>query len=106
MILEDRGVSKEAFIELQELAKRDVYTACDSLADFRKLLKANNLGNKFHVAFILEQLSLLGLDLTDRDGKKVIGNALFGRLLRYAINDTLRKMKHRARIPVPNSYQL
>ncbi|KAI0029218.1 RdRP-domain-containing protein [Vararia minispora EC-137] len=106
MALEDRGVSKETFIELQELAKKRVYTAQDSLSDFLLFVRANNFGGKFHLAFVLECLELLGLDLTPRDGKPVIGSALFARLLRYAINNSLRNMKHRARIPVPGSYQL
>ncbi|KAI0029220.1 RdRP-domain-containing protein [Vararia minispora EC-137] len=106
MVLEDRGVDKNAFIELQELAKMQVYTAQDSLPNFRNFLRASNLGLKFHLPFILEQLYLLGLDLTDRDGKRVLGNNLMGRLLRYGINNVLRDIKHRARIPVPKSYQL
>ncbi|KAI0318922.1 RdRP-domain-containing protein [Amylostereum chailletii] len=105
-VLEDRGVKKETFMELQELAKKNVFTAQDSLENMCVLLKSSNLGGKFHLAFVLEQLDKLGLDLTDRDGKTVLGSAFIGRLLRYAINDSLRLMKHRARIPVPKSYQL
>ncbi|VDB83377.1 unnamed protein product [Peniophora sp. CBMAI 1063] len=106
MVLEDRGVDKEQFIELQEDAKRDVLTAEDSIGNFAKHLRANNAGGKFHLAFILECLELFGLDLTAREGKTPVGSELFARLLRYAVNDSLRTMKHKARIPVPGSYQL
>ncbi|KAI0064493.1 RdRP-domain-containing protein [Artomyces pyxidatus] len=106
MVLEDRGVSKDAFMDLQEKAKATVYTASDSLEKFRDLLKSSNLGSKYHLSFILEQLGKFDLDLTARNGKTPIGSAFLGRLLRYCINHVLRLMKHRARIPVPKSYQL
>jgi RNA-dependent RNA polymerase len=106
MALEDRGVTKDTFIELQELAKQHVYTAQDSILSFHLFSRQNNLGGKYHLGFVLECLDLLGLDITATAGKRVIGNALFARLLRYSINSVLRNMKHRARIPVPNSFQL
>jgi RNA-dependent RNA polymerase len=106
MVLEDRGVDKEVFIELQELAKMRVYTARDSLPNFRLFLKNNNLGAKFHLPFIIEQLYNLGLDFSESDSRRALGSELMGRLLRYGINNVLRNIKHRARIPVPHSYQL
>lgn len=106
MVLENRGVNKDEFLDLQNLAKRDVLTARESLTNFRKLLKAHNLGNKFHLAFIVESLSCLGLDFTAHDSMQALGSEIFSRLLRYSINSVLRTMKHRARIPVPKSYKL
>ena len=106
MVLEDRGVSKEVFFELQQLAKRDVDTARDSLDNFRRLLKLNNLGNKYHLAFIVESLSCLGLDFTEHGSMKPLGSEVFSRLVRYSINSVLRTLKHRARIPIPKSYKL
>ncbi|VDB94968.1 unnamed protein product [Peniophora sp. CBMAI 1063] len=106
MVLEDRGVRMEHLLELQQFAKRDVYTARDNLDNFRKLLKLNNLGNKFHLAFIVESLSCLGLDFKEHGSMKALGSEVFSRLLRYAINSVLRTLKHRARIPVPKSYKL
>ena len=106
MALEDRGVDKETFIELQEKSKALIYHSRDSLENFSQLLKKYNLGGNFHLKYILEQLSKLGLDLKDGTDKEVIGGAFFERLLRYSMNHSLREVKFKARIPVPDSYQL
>jgi hypothetical protein len=106
MTLEDRGVDKEAFIELQERAKAWINFSLYSLEHFSQLLKEHNLGGNFHLAFILEQLNKLGLTFEDDTDKKAIGCAFFERLLRFSINHSLREIKFKARIPVPESYQL
>ena len=106
MALEDRGVDKEIFIKLQEKAKASIYRSSDSLERFSHLLTKHNLAGKFRLAFILEQLSKLGLDFRDKNEKKAIGSAFFERLLRFSMNHSLREVKFKARIPVPNSYQL
>jgi RNA-dependent RNA polymerase len=106
MALEDRGVDKETFIALQEKAKANIYLSSDSLEHFSGLLTKHNLGGKFHLGFILEQLSKLGLDFKDGADKKAIGGAFFERLLRFSMNHSLREVKFKARIPVPDSYQL
>ena len=101
MALEDRGVDKKTFIRLQEEAKASINRSSHSLAKFSCLLTKHNLAGKFHLAFILEQLSKLGLDFKD-----IIGGTFFERLLRFSMNHALREVKFKARIPVPNSYQL
>jgi RNA-dependent RNA polymerase len=106
MVLEDRGVRKDAFIDLQEATKADIFLSEDSLLNFRKLLKGHNLGSKFHLAFIFEQLYLLGLGLKNDVDKRAIESAFLGRLLRCSMGHALREVKFKARIPVPNSYQL
>ena len=106
MALEDRGVDKDIFINLQEKAKASIYLSSHSLENFSHLLTKHNLAGKFHLAFILEQLSKLGLDFKDKNEKKAIGSAFFERLLRFSMNHSLREVKFKARIPVPNSYQL
>jgi len=108
MALEDRGVDKEIFKALQDEAKASIYLSSDSLEQFSHLLRRHNLGGKFRLAFILEQLSKLGLDFKDNNvkGKKAIGSAFFERLLRLSMNHSLREVKFKARIPVPRSYQL
>ena len=108
MVLEDLGVDKETFIDLQEEAKASIYLSSDSLEQFSHLLVKNSLGGKFRLAFILEQLSKLGLDFEDNNEKKkkAIGGAFFERLLRFSMNHSLREVKFKARIPVPKSYQL
>ncbi len=107
MVLEDLGVDKETFLKLQEDAKAKIYLSGDSLEQFSHLLSKRNLGEKYHLAFILEQLSKLGLDLKDNDEKKkAVGCAFFERLLRFSMNHSLREVKFKAWIPVPDSYQL
>ena len=105
MALEDLGVHKQAFIDLQEAAKRRIYLAGDSLPMFAGLLKSYGLGDKFRLAFVLEQLFKLGLDFKDHK-KEAIGSAFLGRLVRDSMNHSLREVKFKARIPVPHSYQL
>jgi RNA-dependent RNA polymerase len=108
MALEDRGVDKQIFIDLQEEAKASIYLSSDSLEEFSHLLRKHGLGGRFHLAFILEQLGRLGLDFKDSNEKKkkAIGGAFVERLLRFSMNHSLREVKFKARIPVPKSYQL
>ena len=111
MALEDRGVKKEAFLELQEKAKATIYLSSDSLANFTKQLRDHHMGAQYHLAFILEQLDELGLDfrtgINNGVKKTAIGKPFFESLLRYSMNHSLREVKFKARIPVPNhSYQL
>jgi len=106
MALEDRGVDKDTFIELQEEAKKVIYSSLDSLDDFLELLKAYCPGGKFDLVSILEQLVTLGLDFKDASGRKAIKSAFFERLVCYSMHHALRGIKFKARIRVPKSYQL
>jgi RNA-dependent RNA polymerase len=106
MALEDRGVEKQAFIDLQEKAKAQIYHSGDSLEGFSKLLRSHGLGGKYRLGFILEQLINLRLDFKDGINRKAIQNTFFERLLRFSIHHSLREVKFKARIPIPNSYQL
>ncbi|KAI9446026.1 RdRP-domain-containing protein [Lactarius indigo] len=106
MALEDRGVKKEAFIDLQENAKAKIYLSSESLEGFTKQLRDHNMGGQYHLAFVLEQLNKLGLDFKDGVTTTTIGRPFFESLLRYSMNHSLREVKFKARIPVPNSYQL
>ena len=106
MALEDLGVRKQTFVDLQEEAKARIYLAGDSLKIFVGLLRSQSLGGQFHLAFVLEQLIKLGLDFRDHLDKDAIGSAFLGRLVRDSMNHSLRQMKFKARIPVPRSYHL
>jgi len=106
MALEGRGVKKDTFIALQEKAKENIYLSEDSFTQFSALLKKHRLGSKFHLASILEQLYKLGLDFKDKEDKKPIKSEFLERLLRFSMNHALREVKFKARIPVPESYQL
>jgi RNA-dependent RNA polymerase len=106
MALEDRGVKKEAFIDLQEKEKTKIYLSSDSLENFVEHLRDHHIGGQYHLAFILEQLNTLGLDFRNGINKTAIGKRFFESLLRYAMNHSLREVKFKARIRVPKSYQL
>ena len=106
MTLEDRGIERDTFMGLQEKAKAGIYLARDSLNNFSKLLENHGLGFKFHLSFILEQLIKLKLDFKDSTDKKAIKSTFFERLLRFSLHHSLREVKFKARIPVPDSYQL
>jgi RNA-dependent RNA polymerase len=106
MALEDRGVERETFLELQNKAKAKIYLSSDSLEKFVGLLRDHGLGGKYHLGFILEQLLKLRLDFKGGPGKTAIKSAFFERLLRYSMHHALREVKFKARIPVPKSYQL
>jgi len=106
MALEDRGVERDTFLELQNKAKAKIYLSSDSLEQFGGLLKDHGLGGKYHLSFILEQLLKLRLDFKDGSGKKAIKSAFFERLLRFSMHHALREVKFKARIPIPKSYQL
>ena len=106
MVLDNRGVKTQAFLDLQEEAKASIYLSSTSLKEFRNQLVKHGLGSKFHLAFILEHLNKLGLDFKDNVDNKTIKSAFFERLVRYSMNHSLREVKYKARIPIPNSYQL
>ena len=106
MALEDCGVESDTFMDLQERAKASIYISTNSLENFSQLLKNYGIGDRFHLVFILEQLFKLGLDFKDSTGRIPIKSTFFERLLRFSMHHSLREVKFKARIPVPNSYQL
>jgi RNA-dependent RNA polymerase len=106
MVLEDLGVKADAFIELQDAVKAQISTAIDSLEDIPRLLQTYTLGGPFHLAFIFDQLTKLGLGPRNTFEKIAFGNAFLGRLLHGSAQHMLRGLKHKAQIPVPKSYQL
>lgn len=108
MALEDLGVEKDTFMNLQNAAIRHIYLAGKSLKIFTALLKSHGLGDKFRLSFILRQLIKLRLDFGPGDYRDqgAIGSAFIRRLVCGSINHSLREIKFKARIPVPHSYQL
>ncbi|KAI0284919.1 RNA dependent RNA polymerase-domain-containing protein [Russula brevipes] len=104
--LEDLGVKTSAFTDLQDAVKRRVYTTRDSLEGLPGLLKSYGIGEPFHLAFILNHLTKLGLGPKDTFDTRAFRNGFLGRLLRDSTHHVLRELKYHARIPVPGSYQL
>ncbi|THU88603.1 RdRP-domain-containing protein [Dendrothele bispora CBS 962.96] len=106
-ILEDRGVRKDSFLDLQRRAVAEVDILDDSIENCSAFLHAHNLGqNGFYLAGVLEDLGKLECDLTQKPLKTCIDNAFFKELRKVARMDVLREMKHQARIPIPDSYLL
>ncbi|CCM00004.1 uncharacterized protein FIBRA_02029 [Fibroporia radiculosa] len=106
MILEDRGVDKKAFINLQERAKTDIYTASDSITKSVSMLKAHTLGKSYGLDFILQSLQNIGMGFKHEKSIHVLQDPFIERLIHYSKNHVLRDIKHGARIPIPDSYLL
>lgn len=106
MIMEDRGVDKNAFIELQERTKTDIHTASDSMELFYRLLKVHKLGQAFGLDYIIRSLRTIGMGFKHEKDVTVLKDPFIDRLIHFAKNDVLRDVKHGARIPIPDSYLL
>jgi RNA-dependent RNA polymerase len=101
--LQGRGVGIDAFLALQEEAIADARMIDDSLEQFHRILRCHSLGNTFGLHRIVRRLNDL---LTNENDAAIMSDPFFARLRNVAMNHVLRDIKHRARIPVPNSYQL
>lgn len=107
MILEDRGVDKDVFLGLQDMAVADARTAHDGVEQLCHLLKKHALCMSFRLPNLLERLNKLDLDLGRHvDHTKSLNSPFMDRIIHYSVNTVLRDIKHRARIPVPNSWTL
>lgn len=109
MILENRGVRKEVFEDLQDVAVAEARTIDDSLDRFTSVLRDHSLGFGYRLPFLLEGLRKLGLDLgpVTKQKRCVDMDGPFWRQLRQvAMLDVLREIKHGARVPIPDSYLL
>ena len=106
------------FLKIQDDALADVTGAQESIVTACRFLYTNGLGWGFSLQHILEQLGKLGLDLKrpariDDDPadpydpeRRVLNNNFMLSTLKFAEFHVLRDIKHRARIPVKNSYVL
>ena len=106
MALEDLGIQAGALMDLQDSLKGRISSASDSLEDITGLIKTYSIGESFHLAFILNQLTKLGLGPKDTFDKIAFGNAFLGRLLRGSAHHILREVKYKTQIPVSRSYRL
>ena len=106
MVLEDRGATKETFLELQQKVVAEARTANDSVDIFAGLLESHGLSHPFRLASILRRLNTLDLELNPTHLQRNIDSPFLSQVRAYAINHVLRAVKHDARIPIPNSYML
>lgn len=107
MILEDRGVEKAALMKLQDEAIKNIHTASDSLVQASQLFKAHSLGRSFSLHYVIQGLCAIGIGTKSEEGiKHVLSDVFMDRLITFAKNTVLRDIKHRARIPIPESFHL
>ncbi|KAI5116848.1 hypothetical protein M0805_006803, partial [Coniferiporia weirii] len=107
MLLEDRGVKMEAFLNLLDVAIADVHIAQDSAKYFISIMEQHRLGSTSGFSTLLRKLSgAYGLDFNHQDPSKSLKNPFLDKLIYCVISSVLRDIKYRCRIPVPKSWTL
>ncbi|KAI0345277.1 RdRP-domain-containing protein [Trametopsis cervina] len=107
MVLEDRGVSQEAFLRLQKKAISNVHMSSDTVMRARQLFREQQLGGAYRIAYLFQCMNALGLGMAaEKTASYQLNDPFFERIIQYAKNHVLRAMKHAARIPIPDSYLL
>ncbi|KAF8987927.1 RdRP-domain-containing protein [Hymenopellis radicata] len=98
MILEGLGVPYQVFKKYQENAIEKIDLATSSVDSAALFLNDLGLGTAYRVSGTLIRLHRLGVPLP-RD-------SFYSRAMLYARNDALRDIKHKSRIPIPDTYNL
>jgi RNA-dependent RNA polymerase len=107
MVLEDRGVEKKDFLKLQQLAVAKIHMSSDTVLEARQLLREQQLGGAYRLAYIFQCLNALGVGMEyEKHVKYRLDDPFFERLIQFAKNHVLRDLKHGARIPVPDAHHL
>lgn len=109
------------FLKIQDDALEEIAGSRESIATACRFLYSSGLGWGFSLRFILEQLGKFGIDLKKRPEiaridddpsdsydpeRRVLDNDFILSTLKFAEFHALREIKHRARIPVKDSYVL
>jgi len=104
-ILEYLGVKNESFINLQEMAIRDIQSSRTSFLKASKLLAQHGLGASFRLPSLLTNLKTqfnlgpAGVSIFKDD---CLDHHLINESIRCACAHALREIKHGAHIPVPD----
>lgn len=107
MLLEDLGVSKDAFLALQDKEVAEARTIHDSIDRFRSVLWRHGLGRPFRFSYLVKQLQDLDLEINNENPDKPNADTPFLKQVReVAMMDIMRDIKHSARILVPDSHLL
>lgn len=106
MVLEDRGVGKKTFKDLQDAAIAEIHMSSDRIMQCRQLFRDHSLGQAFKLPFLLRFLHEVGLGMQYERSKFELNDPFFDNLVLYAKNSVLRSLKHAARIPVKDSWLL
>ncbi|THH34116.1 hypothetical protein EUX98_g35 [Antrodiella citrinella] len=99
MVLEGLGVPYETFETLQKNAVTNAQGSVESLARAAKLLEAYGLGQSYQLTSVLLSLDKLGLG-------PLFWDPFWLQMMKFAIHHVLRELKHHARIPVPDAWNL
>ena len=107
MVLEDRGVTKKAFLKLQQDAIANIHMSSDTLLQARQLFREQQLGGAYRLAYIFQCMNALSLGMQyEKTATYQLNDPFFERLILFAKNHVLRDIKHNARIPIPDSHHL
>ncbi|KAI0703549.1 RdRP-domain-containing protein [Cytidiella melzeri] len=107
MVLEDRGVTKKAFLKLQQDAVANIHMASDTVMQARQLFREQQLGGGYRLAYIFQCMNAIGLGMEyEKFAAYRLDDPFFERLIQFAKNHVLRDIKHAARIPIPGSHHL
>ncbi|KAF8643903.1 hypothetical protein AX16_008919 [Volvariella volvacea WC 439] len=108
MLLEDRGISRDVFLDLQNEAINEARSIDQSTEHFHRVLDSHRLGGPFRLSHILRRLKYdFNLDINPQTaGEQSLDNYFFRQLRQVAVTAVLRDIKHSARIQVPDSYLL
>lgn len=99
MILEDLGVQYKTFYDLQVTAVKEAERSRESLGQAARLLERFGLGTSFRLTSVMLSLEKLGVGPLRDD-------VFWKQMMDFAINHVLRGLKHHARIPVENAWNV
>ncbi len=107
-VLEDLGVTQNAFVDLQDHAKIAVAAGGYTIKDTIGFLRKYDLGNAYSLRWILQHLRDAGMGMGGEHprAKHTIDNSFIQWLIEFAQTHILSKIKHDARIAIQDAYQL
>lgn len=100
MILEQLGVPYDTFEILQDNAVREAQNSVWSYERAGRLLEAYGLGASYKLTSVMLALERLGTSPQPRE------DVFYQRMMDFAVNHVLRELKHHARIPVKDAWNL
>lgn len=102
MLMWTNGVESSVFEDMMQNTLKDAVEGLQTFEGAKGLLFRNRLGGAFHLSDTFHRLSKLKLEL-DQPGVRTKG---LDKLLNGALYHIKVGLKHKARIPVPDSYTL
>ncbi|KAH8100639.1 RNA dependent RNA polymerase-domain-containing protein [Cristinia sonorae] len=99
MILEALGVKYEVFKKLQDDAVYEAQHAVQTVSQAAELLEKYGLGASYRLPSVMLSLTKLGIDNLQWD-------EFWEQMMDFSVNHVLRELKHHARIPVKDAWNL